>query len=120
MRQIILAVSMVIIFSLNSTVHAHAVIIRSSLETASPRPNQATEVHLIFNSNIEIALSIVNLVSKGDRKHPLPLHKGRARGEIIVMLPPLPPGEYALQYKMFAADGHLTEDILKFTITEDQ
>ncbi len=97
---------------------AHAVIIRSSLTTHPPPPNQASEVALGFNSDIEPKLSQVLLVTKGDFKHLIPTRPGKGRGEIVVDLPPLPPGEYALQIKVFAADGHLTEELLKFSIRE--
>jgi len=98
---------------------AHAVILQSSLDKAPPGANRASEVHLIFNSDIETGLSLVNLVSQGDRKHPLMIRKGKVRGELVVDLPPLPAGEYALQVKVFAADGHLTEDILEFVVGEE-
>lgn len=99
-------------------IHAHAVIVRSSLNTHPPLPNRAAEVSLMFNSHIEADLSQVLLVTKGDHRQPVPSRAGKARGEIVVDLPPLPPGEYALQLKVFAADGHLTEDIIKFFIRE--
>ncbi len=120
MRSLILVVFMVFACSLPKLSLAHAVIIQSSLATTPPRPDRATEVHLIFNSDIEDVLSIVNLVSEGDHKRPLPIRKGKKRGEILVEIPPLPPGEYALQLRVFAADGHLTEDILKFTVREER
>lgn len=101
-----------------SPMHAHAVIIRSSLNIHPPLPNQATEVVLNFNSDIEPKLSQVLLVTQGDRKQPASFRAGKAPGEIVVDLPPLPPGEYALQLKVFAADGHLTEEVLKFFIQE--
>jgi hypothetical protein len=99
---------------------AHAVIIRSSLNTHPPLPNQASEVALGFNSNIEPKLSQVLLVTKGDLKHPVPTRPGKGRGELLVDLPPLPPGEYALKIQVFAADGHLTEEVIKFFIREGE
>nr|BAL55588.1 hypothetical conserved protein [uncultured Gammaproteobacteria bacterium] len=99
-------------------VSAHAVIVRSTLHTHPPLPNQASSVTLRFNSDIETKLSQALLVTQGDRKRPLPSRPGTARGEIVVDLPPLPPGEYALQLKVFAADGHLTEEVLKFFVHE--
>lgn len=107
---------MVLNFSEAPLVQSHAVITRSSLQNQPIKANQASKVSLIFNSDIETALSTIQLVSKGDRKEPVEFTRGRGRGEIVVDLPPLPPGEYALQYKVFAADGHLTEDIVKFVI----
>ena len=120
MRQLILVVTMVFALMLPALSSAHAVIVQSSLKTSPPSPHQASEIHLFFNSDIEPVLSIVNLVSKGDQKRPLPIRLGEKRGEILVELPALPPGDYALQLKVFAADGHLTEDILEFTIQEEK
>ncbi len=118
MRPFVLIFFMVLISSLPTLSLAHAVIIQSSLDSGPVQADQPTEIHLIFNSDIEDVLSMVNLVSKGNRMHPLPIQKGKKRGELVVELPPLPPGEYALQLRVFAADGHLTEDILKFTVRE--
>lgn len=71
---------------------------------------------LQFNSKIELALSKVVLVSRGDNKKPVPFEKGPKPGQMIVRIPPLSEGNYALNYKVFAADGHLTEDILRFSV----
>ena len=73
---------------------------------------------LTFNSGIELALSQVFLVSKGDVHQPMTVKQGRQPGQIIVELPALDPGEYALRYKVFAADGHLTEDVIHFRVSE--
>ena len=97
-------------------VQAHAVVVRSSLDQQTPTPGKAAEVHLFFNSDVEPLLSIVYLVSAEDRNQPLELRHGPKPGELVVALPPLTPGEYALQFKVFAADGHITEDILKFNV----
>ncbi|MCX8048688.1 MAG: copper resistance protein CopC [Methylohalobius sp.] len=110
------AFPIVLVLTLISLAHAHAVIVRSSLDTHPPEPDQAAKVSLIFNSHIETRLSQVLLVTQGDRKRPLPFQAGKERGEVVVDLPPLPPGEYALQLKVFAADGHLTEEVRKFFI----
>ncbi|HKA29726.1 MAG TPA: copper resistance protein CopC [Candidatus Binatia bacterium] len=31
-------------------------------------------------------------------------------------MPALPPGFYALQYKVLATDGHVTENVLRFRV----
>ncbi len=113
-----LVILMVITLASISWVYGHAVIIRTTLQNNPPAVRQPTQVSLFFNSDIETSLSTIELVSKGDRKQPVRFRHGQKRGEILVELPPLPPGEYALQYKVFAADGHLTEDIIRFLIKE--
>lgn len=96
---------------------AHAVVTDHSLKIAQPRANQAKKVELTFNSKIELGLSQVYLVSKGDVHTLLTISKGEKQGNVAVDIPPLSPGEYALRYKIFAADGHLTEDVIHFSVT---
>ncbi len=100
-----------------SNLYAHAVVTDHSLKIAQPKANQAKKIELTFNSKIELGLSQVFLVSKGDVHTLLPIGKGDKQGNVRVDLPPLPPGEYALRYKIFAADGHLTEDVIHFSVT---
>jgi hypothetical protein len=35
---------------------------------------------------------------------------------VLAPLPALTPGEYAIKYKIFAADGHLTESVIRFDV----
>jgi len=98
-------------------VHAHAVVTRHSLKIAPIHPNKADTVSLDFNSKIEIGLSQVFLVSKGDQLTRLNIAKGSKQGQLKIAVPALMPGEYALKMKVFAADGHLTEDLIHFTVT---
>lgn len=96
---------------------AHAVVTDHSLKIEQPRANQAKKVELTFNSKIELGLSQVYLVSKGDKHTLLMISKGEKQGNVAVDMPPLSPGEYALRYKIFAADGHLTEDVIHFSVS---
>jgi len=99
-------------------VGAHAVVTGSSLKDQPVKAGTPTQVLLSFNSGIEVSLSRVFLVSRGDVHAPLPIAAGRKTGQLTVELPPLKPGEYALKCRVFAADGHLTEEILRFSVTE--
>ena len=40
-------------------------------------------------------------------------------GKVTVTVPPLAPGTYGLRYKVLAADGHVTESVLRFTVAAD-
>lgn len=97
--------------------YAHAVVTDHSLKIAQIQANQAKKVELTFNSKIELGLSQVYLVSKGDKHSLLTISKGEKQGNVIVDISPLAPGEYALRYKIFAADGHLTEDVIHFSVS---
>ena len=97
--------------------YAHAVVTESSLQIEKVAPNQESQITLNFNSNIELALSQIFLVSKGDVHQKLKTVSGAQPGEVLVDLPALEEGEYAIRYKIFAADGHLTEDTIHFFVT---
>ncbi len=98
-------------------VSAHAVVTAYSLKSVPIHAHQADKVELIFNSKIELGLSQVYLVRKGDKHALLKVERGHKQGEVIVYIPALEPGEYAIKFKVFAADGHLTEDIIHFSVS---
>ncbi len=95
---------------------AHAVVTKHSLEIAPVRSGKPTSVTLDFNSKIEVGLSKIFLVKTGDIHESVRFSNGRKPGQVVVELPALDPGEYALRFKIFAADGHLTEDIIRFIV----
>ena len=95
---------------------AHAVVTTSSLSTEPVKARHATRVALFFNSNVELSLSKVFWVSAGDVYHPAEIPRDKKPGELLIQIPPLDPGEYAIKYKVFAADGHLTEATLRFHV----
>jgi len=99
-------------------VYAHAVVTDYSLKIAPIHANQQDKVELTFNSKIELGLSQIFLVRKGDKHDLLDAEVGSKQGQIIVHIPPLGLGEYALRFKVFAADGHLTEDVIHFSVTQ--
>lgn len=101
-----------------TNVHAHAIVTGHSLQQQPIKARIATLVLLQFNSAVEIRLSRVLLVSKGDALTRLAIRAGKKAGELMVSVPALDGGDYALKYRVFAADGHLTEDVLRFRVTE--
>jgi methionine-rich copper-binding protein CopC len=100
------------------TVFAHAVVTDNSLKIAPIHANQTEKVELTFNSQVELGLSQIFLVRKGDQHELLKAAQGQQNGRIIVEVPPLEPGDYALRFKVFAADGHLTEDVIHFVVSQ--
>jgi methionine-rich copper-binding protein CopC len=99
-----------------ATALAHAVITETSLKERPIRPHAPARVLLAFNSGIEPGLSKVFLVSKGDVHTPVAIAAGPRAGTLAVELPPLGEGDYALKCRVFAADGHLTEEIIRFRV----
>lgn len=97
--------------------HGHAVVTHNSLKLKPVPVNQASQVELTFNSKVELDLSEVFLVSSGDKMQTISATPGDKPGTVILSLPALDPGEYAIKLKIFAADGHLSEDLLRFFVT---
>jgi methionine-rich copper-binding protein CopC len=98
-------------------VSAHAVVTDYSLKVKPIHANQESKVELSFNSKVELGLSQLFLVSKGDKHQLLQAVNGDKQGQIIVTVPALAVGDYAIRLKVFAADGHLTEDLIHFSVT---
>ncbi len=96
-------------------VSAHAVLTRSSLRDTPVRPHTATPITLTFNSGIEPGFTQVVLRSEGPDRT-VAAHAGPRASDVVVELPPLPPGAYALRYKVLAADGHVTESVVRFRV----
>lgn len=103
-------------FVTSTSVFAHAVVTHNSLKLKPVPVNKASQVELTFNSKIELDLSEVFLVSSGDKMQTITASHGSHAGQVYLELPALEPGEYAIKLKIFAADGHLSEDILRFFV----
>ena len=95
---------------------AHAVITEDSLAREPVHPDKPTQVRLQFNTGVEIKLSRVTLVSKGDVEQAVTIKAGTKPGQVLVSLPALTEGDYALRCQVFAADGHLTQEIRRFRV----
>jgi len=95
---------------------AHAIILESvpghEESLASPK-----RLVLRFNSRLEKPLCSVQLVGPGRRTiallRPEP---GTAADTLTYPLPPLEPGAYQARWNVMAADGHVTEGAVLFTV----
>jgi methionine-rich copper-binding protein CopC len=97
-------------------VSAHAVLTKASVRDTPVRADTATSVTLSFNTGIEPGFTQVVLRSEGPDRA-LTASPGANASEVIVAVPPLPAGAYALRYKVLAADGHVTEGVQRFQVT---
>ncbi len=97
---------------------AHAVVTDYSLKMRPIHAHQPDKVVMTFNSQVELGLSQVFLVRKGDIHEMLDIGNGEKRGQLVVEVPALTPGDYAIKFKVFAADGHLTEDVIHFSVAQ--
>ena len=94
---------------------AHAILTKASLE-GTVRAGTPTAVTLQFNSRIELEVTKVVLVNAAGEEQPLAITPASGPGAFAVSLPALAPGAYGLRYKVLAADGHVTESILRFRV----
>jgi copper resistance protein C len=97
-------------------VSAHAVLTKASVRDTPVRADTATSVTLTFNTGIEPGFTQVVLRSDGPDRE-LTATAGAKPSDVVVALPPLPAGIYALRYKVLAADGHVTEGVQRFQVT---
>lgn len=97
-------------------VHGHAVVTKHSLNISPVQAGKVSHITLDFNSQIELGLSRFYLVKVNDESEAVKFSAGIKPGQVILELPPLDSGEYALSFKIFAADGHISEDIIRFTV----
>jgi methionine-rich copper-binding protein CopC len=94
----------------------HAVVQKASLDEETVRANEATRVTLTFNSRIESGFTKVVLVSAQGEERALDIVPASSPAIVTVQLPPLVAGSYGLRYKVLAVDGHVTENVLRFTV----
>ncbi len=118
MKKLVQLILLLLSMGQTALVAAHAVVTDYSLKIAPIHANKPDKVELTFNSQIELGLSQIFLVSKGDKHELLKADNGSKQGQIIVHIPPLGSGDYALRFKVFAADGHLTEDVIHFSVSQ--
>ena len=117
MKKLVQVVLLILSFGQTGLVGAHAVVTDYSLKVSPIHANQRDKVELTFNSKIELGLSQIFLVRKGDKHELLQAEYGSKQGQIIIHIPPLESGDYAIRFKIFAADGHLTEDVIHFSVS---
>jgi methionine-rich copper-binding protein CopC len=94
---------------------AHAVLTGSSLGDGTLAPDAAAPITLQFNAGIESGLTKVVLRGAGEDRA-LATHAGPQASAVVVDVPALPAGAYALHYKVLAVDGHVTESVLRFKV----
>ena len=96
---------------------AHAVVTHATLKDATVAAGTPSETTLQFNSAIEAKFAKVTLVDDKGAERALELAGGEHPANVLVVsLPALTPGHYALRYKVLAADGHVTESVLRFQV----
>jgi len=116
--RLLVAYGLVAVAALPVSGRAHAVVTHATLRDATIAANTPSETTLEFNSAIEAKLAKVTLVDDKGAERGLELAPGEHPSNVLVVaLPALAAGHYALKYKVLAADGHVTESVLRFQVT---
>jgi copper resistance protein C len=96
---------------------AHAIVLESSPLHDAALTESPARIVLRFNSRIEAGLSRVTIEAASGRPVALPAASALgAENRLVMPLSPLPPGVYVVRYRVLAADGHVTEGALRFTV----
>ena len=97
---------------------AHAIVLEASPAHEAVLAEPPARITLRFNSKIEHALSRVTIESPASRPVALPVAPatGEDAARLVVPLSALAPGIYIVRYRVLAADGHVTEGALRFTV----
>lgn len=110
-------VAFLLILSMGNLAAGHAVVVKASLDDRPVPAETATTVTVHFSSRLELQFSSFVLL-RAARTEPeaLKFASGEQPGDVQVDLPPLSAGAYGIRYRVRAADGHITEDVLRFRV----
>jgi len=116
--------------ALPTGVAGHAIVLESTPAHEARLDAPPARVVLRFNGRIEHSLSRVTIEQAAERGAaarpvPVPIATGAADlapapDRLVIPLGPLAPGVYVVRYRVLAADGHLTEGALRFTVRAAQ
>ncbi len=95
---------------------AHAVLLESVPPQGAALEESPPTVTLRFNAKLEHSVTSVTLTDTQKTLIPVELATHTRIDQVVLKVPPLPPGVYLLAYKVLARDGHLTEGTLHFTV----
>jgi hypothetical protein len=100
---------------------AHAIVLESEPAAGAKLAGAPARIYVRFNSKLEKRLSHVTLTAADGRPVPLAVKADGSDKPDRIVLPlgsALRPGAYVIRYKVLAADGHITEGALRFTVLE--
>lgn len=96
---------------------AHAYVDASTPADRSTLPRAPTEVRIRFTEAIELAFSSITVKSAGGKTVSAGAVRQPAPNTLTVDLQPLEPGAYLVEWRVLSVDTHITDGVLRFTIT---
>ncbi len=114
------AIALAVLMAIPVLAQAHAILVSSSPRDKAVLKSAPKQVVLRFDARIEKGLTKVTLHDGSGKRVKLP---GESKGfksgppnHVIIPMPKLKPGSYRLEYRVLAADGHVTPGLLRFKI----
>ena len=106
-------------------VAAHAIVLESVPAPGAVLARAPERVVLRFNSKIEKGLTRVTLANSDGAPRLLSIASDGPGGDrepdrIVIPLPALPSGRFVIRYRVLSVDGHITEGVLRFTVSPSQ
>lgn len=102
--------------------NAHAVLKSSSPKNNAVLQTSPQRMVLQFDARIEKTVTQVTLLDGKSQQVPLHLtpnwYTAGSPDQLIIPLPSLKPGNYQINYRIMATDGHITPGFIRFTVSE--
>ena len=119
--RLLAALALTVTLSLPAVAPGHAIVLESSPAHDAALSVPPDRVVLRFNGKIEHALSRASIEEVGGRPMAVPVSSAApdlpsSPDRLVIPLRPLPPGTYVVRFKVLAADGHITEGALRFSV----
>jgi copper resistance protein C len=115
-KSVFFSLCALLILLLPAQLHAHAVLVESNPKTGSAVHGPDLPIWLRFNVRVDGSRSRFTLVS-ADGNSKLITPETQSKPDILTgKLTGLKPGPYRLQWQVLAADGHISQGVVNFTV----
>jgi methionine-rich copper-binding protein CopC len=98
------------------TAMGHASLVNSTPLASSVVRHAPREIRLTFSEAIEPAFSSVELVDAGGAILAAASRGSRRSNQIVLRVPPLPPGRYGVKWRVISVDTHRTRGDFVFEV----
>jgi methionine-rich copper-binding protein CopC len=118
MLRTLLALVLTAAAALPEPAEAHALLVRTSPPKRAVLRDPPKQVELWFNERLEPAFATLTVSDRAGAA----VGNGRAsvdgddRKRLRLELPPLPPGNYTVRFRVLSVDGHVAEDSFPFSV----
>lgn len=111
-----LILAAILLAVLATPVSAHAILVRSTPKAHEVVPSGDLKMELEFNSRIDAARSILELVLPGGEVQKLPLSPQPSAAALAATAAHLGPGKYTVRWQVLSNDGHITRGEIPFEV----